>query len=451
MANIEFATSSYERGRGGLPPLSVTNMVLEQAPTEKTGKALQSRMAVIDRAADMGTGPVKAVFRKDGVQSGDLFGVSFGALYRGTTYLGAIPGDGPVSVAGNEGGVMAAAGGALRYYNGTTLADVAFPDGASVIKVIAGAGRFIALRADTGKFYWTPVLASTVDPLDFATAENQPDNLRDALFIDDILLLFGSETVEFWPNTGDAELPFQPLEGRVIEKGIRATGCAAAIGSSFAWVTHENQVCMSDENNIISNNGLQERIEASAEVSLFPFVMGGNEYLCLQLDNETQVFQPRTGQWSEWKSYGFSRWVPSCFSGGVFGSGVDGRTLAFGAGHVDLGGQMERLWSAGLPIDGGAIRISNIVARVNVGQTPFLTGDYDDPVIEMRMSRDDGKTWGDWRQKSLGAQGKYRQEVQWRGLGVASRPSLLVQFRVTDPIDIRCSGVLVNEPGGGRQ
>lgn len=451
MANIEFATSSYERGRGGLPPLSVTNMVLEQAPTEKTGKALQSRMAVIDRAADMGTGPVKAVFRKDGVQSGDLFGVSFGALYRGTTYLGAIPGDGPVSVAGNEGGVMAAAGGALRYYNGTTLADVAFPDGASVIKVIAGAGRFIALRADTGKFYWTPVLASTVDPLDFATAENQPDNLRDALFIDDILLLFGSETVEFWPNTGDAELPFQPLEGRVIEKGIRATGCAAAIGSSFAWVTHENQVCMSDENNVISNNGLQERIEASATVILFAFVMGGNEYLCLQLDNETQVFQPRTGQWSEWKNYGFNRWVPSCFSGGVFGSGVDGRTLAFGAGHVDLGGQMERLWSAGLPIDGGAIRISNIVARVNVGQTPFLTGDYDDPVIEMRMSRDDGKTWGDWRQKSLGAQGKYRQEVQWRGLGVASRPSLLVQFRVTDPIDIRCSGVLVNEPGGGRQ
>ena len=451
MANIEFATSSYERGRGGLPPLSVTNMVLEQAPTEKTGKALQSRMAVVDRAADMGAGPVKAVFRKDGVQSGDLFGVSSGELYRGTTYLGAVPGDGPVSVAGNEGGVMAAAGGALRYYNGTTLADVAFPDGDSVIKVIAGAGRFIALRAVSGKFYWTQVLASTVDPLDFATAENQPDNLRDALFIDDILLLFGSETVEFWPNTSDADLPFQPLEGRVIEKGIRATGCAAAIGSTFAWVTHENQVCMSDENNVISNNGLQERIEASATVSLFAFVMGGNEYLCLQLDNETQVFQPRTGQWSEWKSYGFNRWVPSCFSGGVFGSGVDGRTLAFGAGHVDLGGQMERLWSAGLPIDGGAIRISNIVARVNVGQTPFLTGDYDSPVIEMRMSRDGGRTWSDWRQKSLGPQGKYRQEVEWRGLGVASRPYLLVQFRVTDPIDIRVSGVLINELGGGRQ
>jgi len=451
MPNIDFATSSYERGRGGLPPLSVTNMVLEQAPTEKTGKALQSRMAVLDRGADMGTGPVDAVFKKDGVQSGDLFGVANGNLYRATTSLGTIPGSGPVSIAGNEIGVMAAAGASLRYYNGTTLADVSFPDSALVSKVITAAGRFVALRAGTAKFYWTPTLAATFDALDFATAENQPDGVRDALFIDDILLLFGAETVEFWPNTGDAELPFQPLEGRVIEKGIRATGCAAAIGSTFAWVTHENQVCMSDENNVISNNGLQERIEASETVSLFAFVMGGNEYLCLQLDNETQVFQPRTGQWSEWKSYGQARWAVGCFSGGVMGSNIDGRTLAFGAGHVDIGGSMERLWSAGMPMDGGAARISNVVARVNIGQTPFLTGDYVDPVIEMRTSRDGGKTWGDWRQKSLGRQGDYRQEVRWRGIGLAGRPSFLVQFRVTDPVDIRVSGVLINEPGGGRE
>lgn len=451
MPNIEFATSSYERGRGDLPPLSVTNMVLEQAPTEKTGKALQSRMAVIDRGENMGSGPVAAIFRKDGVQSGDLFGVSNGNLYRVTASLGAVPGFGPVSIAGNEGGVMVAAGDALRYYNGTTLEDVAFPDSAPVTKVLAGAGRFIALRADTGKFYWTPVLASTVDPLDFATAENQPDNLKDALFIDDVLWLFGTETVEPWPNTSDADLPFQPLEGRVIEKGIRATGCAAAIGSTFAWVTNENQVCLSDENNIISNNGLQERIEASASVSLFAFVMGGNEFLCLQLDTETQVYQPRTGQWSEWKTYGQERWAVGCFSGGVMGSNIDGRTLTFGAGHVDLGRQMERLWSAGMPMDGGAARISNVVARVNIGQTPFLTGDYVDPVIEMRTSRDGGKTWGEWRRKSLGRQGDWRQEVRWRGIGLAGRPSFLVQFRVTDPVDIRVSGVLVNEPGGGRQ
>lgn len=450
MPAIEFATSSYDRGRGGLPPMPVVNMVLEQAPTEKTGKMLQSRMAMVATGNSYGDGPIAAVMIKDGVFGGSQFTVSDGTLYQDATPLGTIPGTGPTSIAGNDGGVMAASGGTLRYYNGTVLADVAFPDSASVSRVISGAGRFIALRADTGKFYWTPVLGSTIDALDFATAENQPDSVRDALFMDDILVLFGAETVEFWPNTNDPDLPFTPLEGRIIEKGIRATGCATSIGSTFAWVTNEHQVCLSDENNIISNNGLQERIEASASVSLFSFVMGGNEYLCLQLDAETQVYQPRTGAWSEWQSHGQDRWAVSCFSGGVLGSDIDGRTFAFGDGHVDLGGPMSRIWTAGMPINAGGTRISNIMTRVNVGQTPFLTGDYDDPSIEMRMSRDGGMTWGEWRARSLGRQGKYRVDVQWRGCGMASRPSLLVQFRVTDPVDIRTSGASVNEPGGGR-
>lgn len=450
MPDLDFATSSYDRGRGGLPPLPVVNMVLEQAPTEKSTKMLQSRMALIEQGDNLGNGPIAAVMIKDGVLGGARFAVSDGVVYRGTVNIGALAGTGPVSLAGNEGGVMAAAGSTMRYYNGSTLTDVAFPDSAGVTKVISGAGRFIALREDTGKFYWTAVLSSTIDPLDFATAENQPDRVLDALFIDDILLLFGSETVEFWPNVQDADLPFQPLEGRVIEKGIRATGCAAAIGSTFAWVTNENQVCLSDENNIISNNGLQERIEASESVSLFSFVMGGNEFLCLQLDTETQVYQPRTGAWSEWKSYGQDRWAVSCYSNGFLGSDIDGRIFQFGAGHVDLGGPLERMWTAGFPINSGGVKISNAMTRVNVGQTPFLTGDYVDPSIEMRQSRDGGRTWGAWRQKSLGRQGAYRTDVQWRALGLASRPSLLMQFRVTDPVDIRTSGVSVNEPGGGR-
>lgn len=450
MPAIDFATSSYSRGRGGLPPLPVVNMVSEQAPTEMSGKMLQSRMAVLETGMTLGSGPVRAIMVKDGVLNGSQFSVSGSEFYSDETFIGMVSGNGPASLAGNEGGVMFAAGGALSHYNGTALSDVAFPDNANVSKVLSGAGRFIALRADTGKFYYTPVLGSTVDPLDFATAENQPDRLRDALFIDDILLLFGAETVEFWPNVSDPDLPFQPLEGRVIEKGIRATGCAATIGSTFAWVTNENQVCLSDENSIVSNNGLQERIEASEKVGLFTFVMGGNEFLCLQLDDETQVFNPRTGAWAEWMSYGFSRWVPSCFSGGIFGSGFDGRVLRFGEGHIDLGGQMERLWTAGVPIDGGGLKVSNAQVRVNVGQAVALEGLYSDPVIEMRMSRDGGQTWGAWKPKPLGVQGDYRREVSWRALGLASRPSLLMQFRVTDPVDVRVSAVLINEPGGGR-
>jgi len=48
--------------------------------------------------------------KRNGVLGGDLFGVSGTTLYRGTTAVGTVTGDGPVSIAGNETGIMVCAG-----------------------------------------------------------------------------------------------------------------------------------------------------------------------------------------------------------------------------------------------------------------------------------------------------------------------------------------------------
>ena len=450
MPALQFGTSSYARARGDLPSLPVINMFAEEAPTEEGGIVLQSRPGLSDTGQNMGNGPVAALFQRDGVLSGDLVGVSDGKLWRSTTEIDAIAGSGAASIAGNEAGVMAGAGAGLVFYDGAASMDVAFPDGANVVKVIQGASRFIALREGTGKFYWTSALGSTFDALSFATAENSPDGLLDALFMGDTLFLFGTETVEPWPNTSDNDLPFVPLEGSVIPKGIKATGCATQIGTTFAWVTNENQVTVSNEDGVISSPGLEERIEASSAVRLFTFLLGGYEFLALRLDDETQVWSSRSKRWSEFTSAGQTNWLPACFAGGIFGSGTDGALLEWGAGHEDLGGTMERRFRAGTPINAGGVTIHNTVLRCNVGQTPFLEGDYVAPSAEMRLSRDGGQTWGFWRSAPLGAQGDYRRRVQWRACGQAAYPAHLAEFRVTAPIDFRASGVTVNEPFGGR-
>lgn len=431
-----------------MPGLPVENMFAEPAAVE--GKVvLQSRPGVVDRAANMGVGPVSALFKRDLVLDTALFGISAGALYEGTTLIGAIDGSGPFSLAGYENFLFAAGGAQLWGYDGATLAAIAFPDSASVIKVLVAGSRVLAIRADTGQFYWSDVLEEDIESLDFATAESQPDRLLDMLFIDGVLLLFGAETVEKWPlGTGDP--PFVPLQAAVIEKGIRATGCAAALGSSFAWVTNEHQVCIGDENNTVSNPGLQTAIEASASCSLFTFLLDGNEFLALRLDTETHVFHSRAGTWSEFASHGETNWIPQCFAGGVFGSAIDGKTLAWGSGHEDLGGQLARVLRAGLAVNSGGLDIGPVQLRCNVGQTPFLTGDYTDPLVEMRISRDAGQTWGAWRQKPLGVQGDYRKLLRWNGNGLVSQPGLLVEFRMTAPVDWRVSDVLAGEPYGGR-
>jgi hypothetical protein len=450
MPSIQFGLSSYQRARGDLPELPVVNLFAEEAPTEETGVVLQSRPGLDDRGADMGAGPVRQLFQRDLVLSTALFGVSGSTLYSGTTALGSIDGTGHVSMAGYSTNVFIAAGAGLWGYDGTTLAEIALPDSFDAVKVLVAASRVVAIRKDTGKFYWSDSLEDDIEALDFATAESQPDRLLDMVFIDDTLVLGGAETIEFWPNTGDSNLPFQPLEGRVIEKGVKATGCMVPFGSTFAWVTNGNQVCLGDENGIISNPGLEEQIEASTECLLFVFNLGGIEFLALRLDDETHAWSWRSKLWSQFASYGEGNWVAQCFAGGVFGSAVDGKTLAWGDGHTDLGGVLERRFRAGMAINSGGVVINNVQIRCNVGQTPYLTGDYIEPKAEMRISRDAGQTFGSWRAVELGAQGNYRQRVQWRACGLASQPAFLAEFRVTAPVDWRVSDVLANEPYGGR-
>lgn len=448
MPALSLGLSSYERSEGDLPPLPLKNMYAEQTQSEDV--VLQSRRGLQDRFKNMGAGPVEALYKRNGVLSGGLIGVSGGKLYAAPGEVGAIAGSGFVSIAGNETGALIAAGSSLYSYDGTTLATVSLPDDFNCIKILEGSSRFIAIRGGSAKWYFTPPLAQTFDPLDFATAEAESDELLDALFIDDILILFGAETVEFWPNTGDQNLPFQPLQGRVFERGIRATGCATALGSTFAWVTNENTVCVQDENNVVSNPGIQERLAASANVRAFNFFIDGTEFLAVRMDGETQVFNPRTGTWSEFSTVDQDNWVAQCHAGGVFGSAIDGKTLQWGAGYQELGGELERRFGGGFPINGSGVSINRLSLRCNPGQTPFVAGAYANPSIEVRTSRDAGQTWSNWLPQSLGAQGNYRERVEWRALGYASQPGFLAQWRLTDPVPLRTSGAFIQEPFGGR-
>lgn len=448
MPRMQFGITAFERARGDLPELPVINMFAERAPTEETQVVLQSRPPLNDRSADMGSGPVQALFKGDGVLDSALYGIAGTALYRETVSKGAVDGSGPFSMAGYEDYLFAAGGSQLWSYDGATLAAVAFPDDAAVTKCLVGASRLICIRADTGTFYWSDPLVTTIDALSFATAENQPDRLRDALFIGDALWLFGAETVEIWPNTGDADLPFQPLEGSVFRRGIKNTGAATHFGTSFAWVTDQNQVCIGNPDQVVSHPGLNTLIAESANAYLWTFYIDGMEFLALRIDAGTWVYKHDARTFSEFQSYGQTNFIPQCHAGGVFGSALDGATYEWGTG-LDAGTTFERRFRGGFPLNSGGVTLNNVMLRCNVGVTSYLSGTYADPTIEMRISKNAGKTWGEWRSTTLGVQAEYRKKVQWTGCGMVGQPGVLVEFRTTYPGDFRVSEVLANEPFGG--
>ena len=433
----------------GEPEVPCVNMVPEPNPAEESGVYLRSRMGLSDRGETLPSG-VDALFQRDGVLFGARFAIAGGVLYEGTGEVDSLGGNLTPSMAGNETGLFATAGQSLFFYDGATVSTVAFPDSADVTHVFGGASRIFAIRADTGKVYWTDALADDIDALDFATAESAPDTLLQGLWLDDKAILFGTETIEVWASTTDDALPIQPIESLLFEKGLRATGLACVYDYGFAFVGNDNVVYLGTANRPqpISEPWLSRKIAASVECRLFAFLLpDGREALCLRLDGEAHVFV--SGGWCEFQSYGEDNWLPQCWAKGVFGCS-DGRTAQWGTDYLDFGGELERRWRGGLPINAGGQAIDDIVLRCKTGQTPYLSGDHTEPVVEMRLSRNLGKTWGNWRAKSLGQQGQYGKRVQWRGLGMASAPGLLAELRVTAPVDCDVRDLRVNEGFGGR-
>lgn len=448
MVDLVYGISNEERRRGDFPGLPVINLFAENVPTEP-GTALQARPGLEETGVTLGNGPVRGVYIADGVLNNGLFAVSDHNVYSDDTLIGGINGSGPVSFAGYEDYVFINSGEEIAAYDGTDYSLIAFPDDADVIKIVVGASRLIAIRRDTGKFYWSDPLGITIDALDFATAENSPDTLRDILYIGDKAILFGAETVEFWPATTDSDLPFSPLPGATFPVGIKGTGMAATFNRSFAWVTNYNEICMGVPENIISEPELQTRIAASSEVSLFVFYVDDNEYLCVRLDGESWAYGARSQVWTKLESYGEDNWIPSCYDSGYFGSSVDGRLLRWGEESDDFGLPVTKLFRAWLPLTGDTLNLSNIIMRTNPGTTSYLTGQYANPIVELRTSSDGGHTWKPWKARSLGRQGQYRIKVFWSSLGLFGYPGLLVEIRVTDPIAFRMSGLAANEKFGG--
>jgi len=453
MADLAFGTSAYSRARGNLPELPLINMFVEQTPSQEKGIVLQSRPGLSLRYA-IGTGPIRGLFQSDGVLGGAVAAVSGAALYKDSTLLGAVPGSGPVSFAADDNEVLVASGAGLIKTDGTTVSAVTFPDTADVSKVGFLAGYFLAIRKDTGQFYFSAVLDGTSwQALDYASAEKEPDPLVDMVIIGDLLALIGSQTVEWWQPTGDADAPFAPISGRVFIKGAMDTGCACRFDNTVAWIGANNIVYMAtDTAQRVSDAGIEERVAGSSSYALWSFFFEGHEFLAVRLPTGTWLLDAQTRQWCEFQSYGAGNWRGQCAPqhGNLIGDDTNGSVWEFGSDHVDAGGVLERRFRAGLPMAGGSLFVANARLMVNVGETGVLTGDYADPVAEIRTSRDAGRTWSTWRSAALGAQGEYRTRLEWRRVGNFDDPGVLLEFRCTDPVPFRVSAVKLNEQGGGR-
>jgi hypothetical protein len=326
MASLSLGRSAYERAQ--LPPILLKNMLYEPTPAN-----LDDQTALVPRPrlkmfAGPGAGPIRGLYRKGGVlavpnHSGAIFALSGSGLFRvdqttgSSVFLGVVGGAGlRMSAEGDLRWLLLTCGGALYKTDGDSLVEVDFPEAqAHAVDILNG---YFLVASVAGQFYWSDITNTDPTFVGSATAESAPDDLFSLKVIGDELWLFGRLTTEVWQPTGDLDLPFQRINGRVFSIGVTARDTVQKLNiagvDTVCWLGTDRRVYRTAPNPVkISDASLEERLEratvSATDNSVNPYACtiswGGHDLYVLHVPGEGSfAYDLSTGAWIELTSYG---------------------------------------------------------------------------------------------------------------------------------------------------
>lgn len=452
-------TGDYRRY--GLPSSRLVNRYFESAPTTSGHVALIPRPG-LSLFATVDATSIIAVFFQPGTL-GDLIMVVTASYIYALDASGTVVGTTPVlslndrvSVASGQGGVLYLTDGA-QVYRCTVVQDettitattVPFPDQANCSSVAYLNGYFLFSRDNTHKVYFLRPGSTTIDALDFFSAEVAPDDLVSLAVLGDELWLFGQSTVEVHTPTGDPDLPFQRSIGRPTDYSLANRDTIQKIGESLAYVGADRMVyATSGVPQVISDPGVVEALRDVPLGSLRSFRFGVDGHIFYGLDIPgvgTEAYDFTSGKWSRIASYGSDSFkcLTTCrLTDGTWlaGDSQSGNVYRFDVtANEDVADPIVRVAPA--IIETPRQRCSNVILDCSVGEG----SDPDaDPQMAMRYSDDGGKTWSDWEDADLGRTGEFDTTVVWWGLGLMSQRRLF-EFRDANAVSTVIHGARINE------
>lgn len=371
---------------------------------------------------------------------------------------------GRVSIANNGTQLMIVDGTYGYIYNTVTdvftqITDVDFP-GAETVAFLDG--YFIFNTPNSGDFMITALYDGTsVDALDIKTAERDPDKLLFVLNDHGQLWLFGEYTTEVYYNSGNADFPFEAINGANIDYGLAARWSVAKADNSPFWLaqTKDGKGFVVRGNGftpqIISTRALEYQISTYSTINdafAYAYVDEGHAFYVLTFptSNATWVYDASTGLWHERayrntttgnlgrhrsNTYAFFNgfhMVGDYENGNVYKMRLDKYTdngdpikRIRAAQHI-AAGDMEMLFHAKLQVD----------MEVGVG---LASGQGSDPQAVLDWSDDGGhtwssETWGGIGSVAVGGSGEYKKRVIFRRLGRAR--DRVYRFTITEPVKI---------------
>lgn len=331
--------------------------------------------------------------------------------------------------------------------------------GSNRVDVLDGFGVFS--EPNSSQFYLSGNQDFTsLDALDFATAEGSTGNIVSWLVKHRELLLLKDNTGEVWYDAGGADFPLARNDGANIEVGCSAVNSLQKIGGVAYWLGRDEQGAAAVfsmaayQPQRISTHALEELLEKVDDLSgatAFTYHQDGLTFYVLNVPglDTTWVYEVTSNLWherAELVNGEYSRWLPTCHA------------YAYGV-HVvgDASGNLYALDVEKNTNNGATLvrdritphfaspaltrqKVGSIQIDCDVGQG-LPSGQQ--AQMMLRYSDDGGKTWGNWRYMTLGNVGQYKARARATMLGAVR--DRVWHIRVTDDVTCNILSAVVNE------
>jgi len=334
---------------------------------------------------------------------------------------------------------------------------VSFKDGYFIFTATAGSNWFVSALNDP----------SSIDALDFGSAELNPDKIIASHVDHDEVYILGEETTEVFQNIGGSGFPFQRIPGASFEKGVHSKYSAIEWENDFYFVGGGKN----EKSSIFRAGGSTKPVKVStdaidyliqkftsaeiAESYSFSYSIAGSSFVgftfrSVNIDSRTFVYNVTASRLSErnvwfeqqtgittgaWRpasiDFVYSKLLVSDFADGRIGYLSDSTYTEYGATIL-----REKIIPP-ISVGGDSIYIHGLELTPESG-TGLISGQGSNPLIMMDYSDDGARTWVNESWKALGASGEigqYSRRVVWRRLGRAPAHRVF-RFRVSDPIKV---------------